>query len=124
MMYVCTKTIKYFAKVFVFHFTKINSKTSANIILQEVTTMEVLKVSSHSTPNSVAGAIAGVIREQKAVEVQAVGAGASNQAIKAIAIARGYLAPIGIDLICIPAFANIQIDGEERTAIKLICEQR
>ena len=82
--------------------------------------MEILKVSSHSSPNSVAG----VIREQKAVEVQAVGAGASNQAVKAIAIARGYLAPIGIDLICIPAFANIQIDGEERTAIKLICEQR
>ena len=71
-----------------------------------------------------AKAIAGVIREQKAVEVPAVGAGAANQAIKAIAIARGYLAPIGIDLICVPAFANIQIDGEERTAIKLICEQR
>ena len=86
--------------------------------------MEILKVSSHSTPNSVAGAIAGVIREQKAVEVQAVGAGAANQAIKAIAIARGYLAPIGIDLICVPAFASITIDGEERTAIKLICEQR
>ena len=82
--------------------------------------MEILKVSSHSSPNSVAGAVAGVIREQKAVEVQAVGAGASNQAIKAIAIARGYLAPIGIDLICIPAFANIQIDGEERTAINFL----
>ena len=68
--------------------------------------MEILKVSSHSSPNSVAGAIAGVIREQKAVEVQAVGAGAANQAVKAIAIARGYLAPIGIDLICIPAFAK------------------
>lgn len=86
--------------------------------------MEVLKVKSNSTPNKVAGAVAGVIREHRAVEVQAVGAGAANQAIKAIAIARGYLAPIGIDLICIPAFANIQIDGEERTAIKLICEQR
>ena len=69
--------------------------------------MEILKVSSHSSPNSVAGAIAGVIREQKAVEVQAVGAGAANQAIKSIAIARGYLAPIGVDLVCIPAFANI-----------------
>lgn len=86
--------------------------------------VEVLKVSSRSVPNSVAGAISGVIREQGAVEVQAVGAGAANQAIKAIAVARGYLAPIGIDLICIPAFANITIDGEERTAIKLICEQR
>ena len=86
--------------------------------------MEVLKVSSKSVPNSVAGAIAAVILEQRTVEVQAVGAGAANQAIKSIAVARGYLAPIGIDLICIPAFANIVIDGEDRTAIKLICEQR
>lgn len=86
--------------------------------------MEVLKVSSHSTPNSVAGAIAGVVRDKKAVEVQAVGAGATNQAIKAIAIARGYLAPVGIDLICVPAFANVVIDGDDRTAIKLICETR
>ncbi len=86
--------------------------------------MEVLKVSSHSSPNAVAGAIAGVVREKNGVEVQAVGAGAANQAIKAIAIARGYLAPIGVDLICVPAFANILIDGEERTAIKLICEER
>lgn len=86
--------------------------------------MEVLKVSSKSVPNSVAGAIAAVIREQRTVEVQAVGAGAANQTIKSIAVARGYLAPIGIDLICIPAFANIVIDGEDRTAIKLICEQR
>jgi stage V sporulation protein S len=58
------------------------------------------------------------------VEVQAVGAGATNQAVKAIAIARGYLAPVGIDLICVPAFANVSIDGEDRTAIKLICEKR
>ncbi len=86
--------------------------------------MEILKVSSRSLPNSVAGAIAGVIRDKGEVEVQAVGAGAANQAIKAVAIARGYLAPIGIDLICIPAFANISIDDEERTAIRLICEQR
>lgn len=86
--------------------------------------MEVLKVSSKSSPNSVAGAIAGVIRESGAVEVQAVGAGASNQAIKAIAIARGYLAPSGIDIVCIPAFASISINGDERTAIKLIVEPR
>lgn len=86
--------------------------------------MEVLKVSSRSVPNSVAGAISGVIRESGAVEIQAVGAGAANQAIKSVAIARGYLAPVGIDLICIPAFANITIDGEDRTAIKLICEAR
>ena len=82
--------------------------------------MEVLKVSSRSVPNSVAGAI----RDNYSVEVQAVGAGAANQAIKAIAIARGYLAPIGIDLICIPAFASVVIDGEDRTAMKLICERR
>ena len=86
--------------------------------------MEVLKVSARSYPNSVAGAIASVMREEGSVEVQAVGAGASNQAIKAIAVARGYLAPIGIDLICYPAFANVVIDGENRTAIRLICEKR
>jgi Uncharacterized protein conserved in bacteria len=86
--------------------------------------MEILKVSSKSAPNSVAGAIAGVIRETGMVELQAVGAGAANQAIKAVAIARGYLAPAGTDIICIPAFASVTIDGEERTAIKLIVEPR
>ena len=86
--------------------------------------MEVLKVSSRSSPNSVAGAIASVIRDNFSVEVQAVGAGAANQAIKAVAVARGYLAPVGIDLICIPAFASVIIEGEERTAMKLICERR
>ena len=86
--------------------------------------MEILKVSAKSIPNSVAGAIAGVIRDKGSVEVQAVGAGASNQAVKAVAIARGYLAPSGIDLVCVPAFANVLIDSEERTAIKLIVEPR
>ena len=86
--------------------------------------MEILKVSAKSIPNSVAGAIAGVIREKGSVEVQAVGAGASNQAVKAVAIARGYLAPSGIDLVCVPAFADVLIDSEERTAIKLIVEPR
>lgn len=86
--------------------------------------MEVLKVSSQSVPNSVAGAIAGVIREKGAVEVQAVGAGATNQAIKAIAISRGFLSPIGIELICLPAFADVEIHGEKRTAIKLVCEAK
>lgn len=86
--------------------------------------MEILKVSAKSAPNSVAGAIAGVIRENSCVELQAVGAGATNQAIKAVAVARGYLAPSGIDLVCVPAFANVMIDGEERTAIKLIVEHR
>lgn len=86
--------------------------------------MEVLKVSARSFPNSVAGAIASVMREQDTVEVQAVGAGATNQAIKAIAIARGYLAPIGVNLVCYPAFANVTIDGEVKTAIRLICEKK
>lgn len=86
--------------------------------------MEVLKVSSKSKPNSVAGALANAFRERPVVEIQAIGAGSLNQAIKAIAIARGYVAPTGKDLICIPAFSDIIIDGEERTAIKLIVEAR
>ena len=71
-----------------------------------------------------AGAIAGVIRESGSVEVQAVGAGATNQAVKAIAIARGYLAPAGMDLVCVPTFGNIVINDEERTAIRLIVERK
>lgn len=86
--------------------------------------MEVLKVSAKSVPNSVAGAIAGVVREKGEVELQAVGAGAANQAIKSIAIARGFLASSGIDLVCTPSFASIDIDGEERTAIRLIVNAR
>ena len=86
--------------------------------------MEVLKVSAKSVPNSVAGAIAGVIRESGSVEVHAVGAGATNQAVKAIAIARGYLAPAGMDLVCVPTFGNIVINDEERTAIRLIVERK
>ena len=86
--------------------------------------MEILKVSASSQPKSVAGAMAAVLREKGAVAVQAVGAGAVNQAVKSIAIARGYVAPNGIDMICIPAFAKIEIDGEERTAIKFQLEAR
>lgn len=86
--------------------------------------MEVLRVSTKSNPNSVAGALAGVLREKGTAELQAVGAGALNQTVKAVAIARGFVAPSGIDLVCVPAFADIEIDGEERTAIKLIIESR
>ena len=86
--------------------------------------MEILKVSAQSVPKSVAGALAAVLRESHTAEVQAVGAGAVNQAVKAIAIARGFVAPNGINLICIPAFAEISIDGEERTAIRFIVEPR
>ena len=86
--------------------------------------MEVLKVSTKSNPNSVAGALAAIIKEKKIVEIQAVGAGAINQAVKAIAIARGFVAPSGRDIVCVPAFTDIEIDGEERTAIKLIVQPR
>ncbi len=86
--------------------------------------MEVLKVAANSSPNSVAGALAGVIREEGMAELQAIGAGALNQGIKAVAIARGFVAPSGIDLYCVPAFIDIEIDGEERTAIKLIVRHR
>ena len=86
--------------------------------------MEILKVSSKSNPSKVAGAIANIFREKGGVELQTVGAGALNQAVKAIAIARGYVAPTGKDLICVPAFSDIIIDGTERTAIRLIVEYR
>ena len=86
--------------------------------------VEVLKVSSKSNPNSVAGALAGVLRQSGAVEVQVVGAGALNQAVKAIAIARGFVTPSNIDLVCIPTFADIEIDGQSRTAIRLAVEDR
>lgn len=84
--------------------------------------IDILKVSSKSNPNSVAGALAGVVRTSRSVEVQVVGAGALNQAVKAIAIARGYLAASGQDLMCRPTFADIRIDGESRTAIRLHVE--
>ncbi len=86
--------------------------------------MEVIKVAAKSRSTSVAGAIAGVIRESGRAEVQAIGAGAVNQALKAVAIARGYLKLDGIDVICIPSFVEIEIDGQERTAIKLTVEPR
>ncbi len=86
--------------------------------------MEQLKVSASSKPNAIAGAIAGVIRKEQKAEIQVIGAGALNQAMKAVAIARGYLAPSGVDLVCSPSFVDIEINGEERTAIKLLIEPR
>lgn len=86
--------------------------------------MEILRVSARSRPTAVAGAIAGVVREAGRAEVQAIGAGAVNQATKAVAIARTYLALEGIDIVCIPSFSEVTIDDEERTAIKLIVEPR
>lgn len=86
--------------------------------------MDVLKVAALSKPKSVAGAIAAVLREKGTVEIQAVGAGAVNQTVKSIAIARGYVAPNGIDIVCIPSFAEIEINGERRTAIRFVVESR
>ena len=82
--------------------------------------MEILRVSSSSNPNSVAGALANVIRTYKNAEIQVIGAASLNQAIKAIAIARGYIAPSGKELYCIPSFNDILIDEQERTAIRLL----
>lgn len=83
-----------------------------------------LKVSSKSSPASVAGAIAGMVKDGVPVELQSVGAGAVNQAVKAIAISRGFLSPVGIEIACIPSFADIVIDGEYRTAIRFAIEPR
>ncbi len=85
--------------------------------------MEIFKVSARSRSTSVAGAIAGVIREGSVAEVQAIGAGAVNQAIKAIAIARGYLAKDGIAVVCVPSFVEVDIEGQERTAVKMTVQK-
>ena len=86
--------------------------------------MEILKVSSKSNSSKVAGAIANIFREKGCVEIQTIGAGSLNQAIKAICIARGFVAPSGANLVCIPAFTDIEIEGSEKTAIKLIVEAK
>ena len=86
--------------------------------------MPVLKVSARSRSTAVAGAIAGVVREHGRAEVQAIGASAVNQALKAVAIARTFLALDGLDVICIPEFIDIEIKDEERTALKLLIEPR
>lgn len=83
----------------------------------------VLRVSSKTSPNSVAGAIIGLLQENKSVELQAIGAGAINQAIKAVAIARGYIAPSGVDLVCVPAFAIVDVENEKKTGIKIIVKE-
>ena len=81
--------------------------------------MDYLKVSSKSSPASVAGAIAGMVKDGVPVNIQSVGAGAVNQAIKAVAIARGFLIPTGYDISCAPTFSDIDIDGQSRTAIRI-----
>ncbi len=86
--------------------------------------MSIIKVSARSRTASVAGAIAGVIRETGKAEVQAIGAGAVNQAVKAIAIATGYLEEEDVHVVCVPSFAEVLIDDQERTAIKILVEPR
>lgn len=87
------------------------------------TTREALKVSSKSNPNSVAGALAASLRERETAELQAVGAGAINQAVKAVAIARAYLKDGGLDLRCVPSFIDVTIDGQDRTGISIAVER-
>jgi stage V sporulation protein S len=84
--------------------------------------MEMIKVSANSRTSAVAGAIAGVVREHHRAEVQAIGAGAVNQAMKALILATGYLKNDGIHVSCIPEFADVTIDDKVRTAIKLVIE--
>ncbi|HKY83232.1 MAG TPA: stage V sporulation protein S [Anaerolineales bacterium] len=86
--------------------------------------MNVIKVSAGSRTSSVAGAIAGMVREHHRAEVQAIGAGAVNQAVKATAIARGYLLEDGINVVCLPEFTTVDIEGKERTAVRLVVEPR
>ncbi|MEE9615475.1 MAG: stage V sporulation protein S [Anaerolineae bacterium] len=86
--------------------------------------MDIIKVAATSRSTAVAGAIAGVMREQEQVDVQAIGAGAVNQAVKAVAIARSYLEQDGIDIVCVPSFVEVVIDGQERTAVRLGVEKR
>ncbi|HXF69091.1 MAG TPA: stage V sporulation protein S [Thermoflexus sp.] len=86
--------------------------------------MDTIKVAAKSRTTAVAGAIAGVIRERGRAEVQAIGAGAVNQAVKAICIARTYLAQDGIDIICVPEFTDVKINDQERTAIRFVIEKR
>ena len=84
--------------------------------------MDMIKVSANSRTSSVAGAIAGVVREHHRAEVQAIGAGAVNQAMKALVLATGYLKADGINVSCTPEFADVTIDDKVRTAIRLVIE--
>ena len=84
--------------------------------------VDIIKVKANSRTAAVAGAIAGVMREHKHADVQAIGAGAVNQAVKALVLAKGYLAEDGINIMCIPEFVDVEIDSKVRTAIKLIVD--
>lgn len=107
----------------------INIKSCTMLVVQPLfhcweVPMEMIKVSANSRTSAVAGAIAGVVREHKRAEVQAIGAGAVNQAIKALVLAVGYLKNDGLDVVCVPEFADVTIEDKVRTAIKLVVEVR
>jgi len=93
-------------------------------ILDDPTHPDIIKVSARSRSTAVAGAIAGVIRQHAFAEVQAIGAGAVNQAVKALAIARGYLEQDHLDIVCMPYFTEVDIEGNERTAVRFRVESR
>jgi stage V sporulation protein S len=99
------------------------SSTVFSGIKKELSFMKVLKVSANSAPNAVAGAISSSVKEDNETEVQAIGAAAINQAVKAIAVSRGFLTPSGIDIYCQPSFISIDIDGTERTGIRFAVKQ-
>lgn len=84
---------------------------------------KVIRVSSKSNSSAVAGSIAGMLKENPKIEIHAIGAGALNQAIKAVAIARGFVATSGVELVCIPSFGLTIIDGEEKTSVKLLLRE-
>ncbi|MEJ2733457.1 MAG: stage V sporulation protein S [Anaerolineae bacterium] len=86
--------------------------------------VDIIRVAAQSRSTAVAGAIAGVVREHGRAHVQAIGAGAVNQAVKAAAIARGFLTLDGLDVVCIPSFTDVEIGGQERTAIRITIEPR
>lgn len=102
----------------------VDGATETIVESREAERTDVLKVSARSRPSAVAGAIAGVVRENGRAEVQAIGAGATNQAVKAVAIARDYLRETDIEAVCLPAFIDVTIENEDRTAIRLIVEPR
>lgn len=104
--------------------TDATSLTEATTMSDDTQKNDIIKVSAKSRSTAVAGAIAAVIREHQLAEVQAIGAGAVNQAVKALAIARGYLTRDEIDIVFIPYFTEVDIDGQERTAVRFRVETR
>jgi stage V sporulation protein S len=105
-------------------FKLVESITDKPLTNPRETTLDIIKVSANSRTSAVAGAIAGVIREHKHAEVQAIGAGAVNQAIKALVLATGYLKNDGIEIACVPQFVDVEIDDKVRTAIKLVVDPK